>query len=103
MRRPPRSTLFPYTTLFRSPDHIGLAGWLSERLGVELWITPGEWQHARQALADRPGTFGEELADFYRRIGLGKLGETVKIGRPTSYRTLVSAVPEAYRALGDGM
>src|SRR2546430_10263974 len=22
IRRPPRSTLFPYTTLFRSPDHI---------------------------------------------------------------------------------
>src|SRR2546430_9677543 len=23
IRRPPRSTLFPYTTLFRSPSHIG--------------------------------------------------------------------------------
>src|SRR2546426_2524645 len=23
IRRPPRSTLFPYTTLFRSPDHSG--------------------------------------------------------------------------------
>src|SRR5256885_7943694 len=23
IRRPPRSTLFPYTTLFRSPDHVG--------------------------------------------------------------------------------
>src|SRR5438132_6002837 len=23
IRRPPRSTLFPYTTLFRSPDHAG--------------------------------------------------------------------------------
>src|SRR2546422_7278916 len=23
IRRPPRSTLFPYTTLFRSPDHFG--------------------------------------------------------------------------------
>src|SRR3712207_6955303 len=22
IRRPPRSTLFPYTTLFRSPDHL---------------------------------------------------------------------------------
>src|SRR3712207_8902224 len=22
IRRPPRSTLFPYTTLFRSPDHV---------------------------------------------------------------------------------
>src|SRR5256885_9200956 len=23
IRRPPRSTLFPYTTLFRSPQHVG--------------------------------------------------------------------------------
>lgn len=85
------------------PDHIGLAGWLTARLGVELWMTPGEWHHARQALADRPGTFGEELADFYRRIGFGDAQDTVKTGRPTSYRTLVSTVPETYRALEDGM
>src|SRR3712207_7271843 len=26
IRRPPRSTLFPYTTLFRSPDHLDLHG-----------------------------------------------------------------------------
>src|SRR5438874_7134443 len=26
IRRPPRSTLFPYTTLFRSPDGDGLRG-----------------------------------------------------------------------------
>src|SRR5256885_13159215 len=30
IRRPPRSTLFPYTTLFRSPDH------RPERLGVHV-------------------------------------------------------------------
>src|SRR3712207_8144721 len=30
IRRPPRSTLFPYTTLFRSPD--GVADLLLERL-----------------------------------------------------------------------
>src|SRR3989449_4892198 len=24
IRRPPRSTLFPYTTLFRSPEHVAL-------------------------------------------------------------------------------
>src|SRR2546430_10261861 len=29
IRRPPRSTLFPYTTLFRSLGNIG-AGWLRE-------------------------------------------------------------------------
>src|SRR3712207_8370965 len=32
IRRPPRSTLFPYTTLFRSPDHPGGA----ERFGQAL-------------------------------------------------------------------
>src|SRR5256885_4010458 len=32
IRRPPRSTLFPYTTLFRS--------------SVPLWFTPGGTQHA---------------------------------------------------------
>src|SRR2546430_6294927 len=30
IRRPPRSTLFPYTTLFRSPD--GTAGWRLYRI-----------------------------------------------------------------------
>src|SRR5256885_12849920 len=37
IRRPPRSTLFPYTTLFRSGDDIGLAEWgLSKVIGSML-------------------------------------------------------------------
>src|SRR3712207_8319787 len=35
IRRPPRSTLFPYTTLFRSQLSIGLDG-------QELQLTPGQ-------------------------------------------------------------
>src|SRR3989442_9998255 len=43
IRRPPRSTLFPYTTLFRSQIHVGLpqaaarcagAVWLRDRAGA---------------------------------------------------------------------
>src|SRR5260221_9803385 len=30
IRRPPRSTLFPYTTLFRSPEEVDDAGLLDE-------------------------------------------------------------------------
>src|SRR5690348_18075415 len=31
IRRPPRSTLFPYTTLFRSPEYMGqLINWYKE-------------------------------------------------------------------------
>src|SRR2546426_8799365 len=34
IRRPPRSTLFPYTTLFRSPE----PGWV-EHDATEIWAT----------------------------------------------------------------
>src|SRR2546429_5126354 len=34
IRRPPRSTLFPYTTLFRSPQAHALRGALVQRLGA---------------------------------------------------------------------
>jgi glyoxylase-like metal-dependent hydrolase (beta-lactamase superfamily II) len=60
-------------------DHIGFAGWLTERLGVELWGPHGgKWDHARRR-ADRAGTFRDELVDFYRRIRFGDLEEPVKI------------------------
>jgi glyoxylase-like metal-dependent hydrolase (beta-lactamase superfamily II) len=85
------------------PDHIGLAGWLAERLGIEPWATAEEWELARRALADPPGTFRDELAEFYRCIGFGDVEQTVRIGRPTAYRTLVGPMPECFHLLSDGM
>jgi glyoxylase-like metal-dependent hydrolase (beta-lactamase superfamily II) len=85
------------------PDHMGLAGWLTQRLGIELWTTAGEWEHASRALADPPGTFNDELIDFYFRVGFGNVAETVKTSRPNSYRTMVGPVPEQYHRLADGM
>src|SRR5690625_7929975 len=39
IRRPPRSTLFPYTTLFRSPLALeGLAAFFLESVFLGLWI-----------------------------------------------------------------
>src|SRR3712207_8410527 len=37
IRRPPRSTLFPYTTLFRSEDRCDEAAALSVDTGVRAW------------------------------------------------------------------
>src|ERR1039457_2423902 len=39
IRRPPRSTLFPYTTLFRSMQMLG--GWLDQALVDQRWIIVG--------------------------------------------------------------
>src|SRR5256885_13022023 len=65
IRRPPRSTLFPYTTLFRSDlqrlaeesaDHLELAdvgGWVGERAHGDERVQ-AERDRARQPLAARP-------------------------------------------------
>src|SRR2546429_6028957 len=48
IRRPPRSTLFPYTTLFRSP-----AGVRWRRFGVAAGATLSTGPPCRKALRDR--------------------------------------------------
>src|SRR5260370_27981918 len=44
IRRPPRSTLFPYTTLFRSiKDTIDASGSLKDALGIAGSLRAGYW------------------------------------------------------------
>src|SRR6266540_5052391 len=63
IRRPPRSTLFPYTTLFRSKRSAGLAEYRRHQKGGEC---PGKARHARRGLAystgDRTGRAAASLA-----------------------------------------
>src|SRR5262245_62550449 len=51
IRRPPRSTLFPYTTLFRSEDRRERRGRADPARGVTL-------DHVRHLVADHPGELG---------------------------------------------
>src|SRR2546427_3789628 len=59
IRRPPRSTLFPYTTLFRSQVDVAVReravrGHLAQALVDPELLPPGE--HLRLALRDRKST-----------------------------------------------
>src|SRR3712207_8915419 len=66
MRRPPRCTLFPYTTLFRSEEDEGLAlavgpsggGRVGEHapLGPELGHPDASLRTCRRACGPRPGS-----------------------------------------------
>src|SRR3712207_8249175 len=71
IRRPPRSTLFPYTTLFRSTDD-GLSGKEGTFLICSFWLVSalaiiGELQRARDLMerllrdASPLGLYAEEL------------------------------------------
>src|SRR5256885_15571231 len=65
IRRPPRSTLFPYTTLFRSDWRLGpAAGWLGARYQAGFDVQ-NVLEPAPRALTQASG----ESAAFYVREG----------------------------------
>jgi len=84
------------------PDHIGLAGWLTERWDAPLWTTEKEWLHAH--MMSRDG--GEESAaarhNFARRAGLDDEASTVFAERQGNYRQGVPSVPASYHRLSEG-
>src|SRR5258708_27972223 len=60
IRRPPRSTLFPYTTLFRSTFRAKLASLVQQMYDthkIALWITP----------TGRRRTFAQQAAETDRK------------------------------------
>src|SRR2546429_9647381 len=68
IRRPPRSTLFPYTTLFRSVDDLLGRMTLEEKVGQMLCL----WQ-GKRAITDRDGRFDPARAPKWFRIGVGRI------------------------------
>jgi glyoxylase-like metal-dependent hydrolase (beta-lactamase superfamily II) len=83
------------------PDHIGMAGWLTEHWQAPLWITEKEWLHARMNT-----TSGEDAArsrrEFAHRAGLDDDAAAIFAERQGNYRRGVPSVPASYRRIGEG-
>src|SRR2546422_11370393 len=94
IRRPPRSTLFPYTTLFRS-EIVALAA--AEKAGLAPGIVD---QTLQTATAIAPGNFSSLYQDLTRgkRLELEALhGHAVRLGERFGVAT--PAVAAGYAAL----
>src|SRR5256885_15686754 len=77
IRRPPRSTLFPYTTLFRSPASVPEKSILRMRGEIDPQIAAQEYQDHVDLLATQRGE------QIYRHdlilLGLGDDGHTASL------------------------
>src|SRR3712207_7848724 len=74
IRRPPRSTLFPYTTLFRSVRHVGmcLRDACAQSGGLSFWGRPQEMPCSLGALGN-PGNPGTALPFLGGLLGVQAL------------------------------
>ena len=84
------------------PDHLGLAGWLAARWGVEIWCSLTEWLVARTATLEPPDEAVAETARFYRRAGVPDELVDHLAEQARAYPSLVSPLPSTYRRLRDG-
>jgi glyoxylase-like metal-dependent hydrolase (beta-lactamase superfamily II) len=84
------------------PDHAGLAGWLCERLGIELWMPRTEWLFARMLTMDAPDDVPEDVLAFYQRAGFdATMLEMMRAAGYGHYRKRVSPLPASYRRIQD--
>jgi glyoxylase-like metal-dependent hydrolase (beta-lactamase superfamily II) len=79
------------------PDHLGLAGWLTRKHGVRLWMTRGEYLTARLLVADARPEPPEEVVAMWRGAGWSDEQVTAAAARGWGmFAKAVHRLPDGY-------
>jgi glyoxylase-like metal-dependent hydrolase (beta-lactamase superfamily II) len=84
------------------PDHVGLAGWLTRRWKVDLWMTEAEYLTAHAVWEGVAGYGGDALERLFQSHGLDAEGVASIGRRGNAYRRSVTELPMAFRRITDG-
>ena len=84
------------------PDHLGLASWLMNETGANLWMTTGEFLTAHAVWNEFGGHGARFMVDQFRQHGLDgdRLARFERRG--SGYRMAVPELPEYYHRLKAG-
>lgn len=95
----------PVTRVFATHlhnDHTGLAGWLTRRWEIELWMSQAEFFMCRVMAADGPADVPEDAIRFYQRAGFEKRWIEIYRSRFGKFGSGISQLPAGYRRVIDG-
>jgi glyoxylase-like metal-dependent hydrolase (beta-lactamase superfamily II) len=84
------------------PDHCGMAGWLTERFGIELWMTQLEYLSCRLLAADTGIKVPPEAIGFYRAAGWSTGALESYKEKFGGFGEMIYPMPAAYRRIEDG-
>jgi len=95
----------PLTRVFVThmhPDHVGMAGWLTRKFGVRLWMTRLEYLTCRVTAADTGREAPPDAIAHYRGAGWSDAAiESYRV-RFGNFGKHIHALPDSYRRLQDG-
>ncbi len=84
------------------PDHVGMAGWLCERLGVPLLMSQTEYLTTLTLIVD-PRSIGDEpFRSFYARQGMSAALTETLLSQGNRYLRMVTGVPRTFQRLVAG-
>jgi glyoxylase-like metal-dependent hydrolase (beta-lactamase superfamily II) len=85
------------------PDHLGLAGWLTQRFDVALWMSRAEYLMAQMILLDSAPAVPDSVLRFHRAAGWPESAlEDLKARGWNNFNRAVSPLPDQYVRLREG-
>ena len=84
------------------PDHLGLAGWLEEKVGAPLWITFGEYATALLCFHGIAGFAPEATQAFFRSHGLEEARLQTRALGTNLFRLGAPSIPQTFRPIREG-
>lgn len=82
------------------PDHVGLAGWLCDRLEIPLYASEGEYFYARTFNAVRGEKPYWEVEQFFKRSGMSEKTKQ-SLYANSDYNHVVSELPASFHCVKD--
>jgi glyoxylase-like metal-dependent hydrolase (beta-lactamase superfamily II) len=83
------------------PDHIGMAGWLTQRCDCRLWMTRLEYLTCRVLVADTGRTAPADALQFYRAAGWDEEAIEHYKARFGGFGRAIHTLPDSYRRIAD--
>jgi glyoxylase-like metal-dependent hydrolase (beta-lactamase superfamily II) len=84
------------------PDHVGLAGWLTERFDCELWMSREEFLMCRAMASDTGREAPEVALRFYRAAGYDEEQLSVYRNKFGRFGRAITPLPDSFRRIVDG-
>ena len=83
-------------------DHVGLAGWIADRFGAELWMTRSEYLMCRSVIVEAYLPPPKYIDAFYHSAGYDEHQIIEHRPRYGEFGRKVSPLPERFKRLKDG-